>query len=119
LDPVPLLCARSRPGCAGWARIWIGGNSAGASGTGPEESLHKDLVTDSETERYRFMLFHTRQSQYNAKLDTPDPIFARQMQELIGGQWGEMSVMMGYLLRGWDCRELRGYPSALQLTSGS
>jgi len=43
---------------------------------------------------------HTKRFQYNAKPDVPDPIFAKQMQELIGGQWGEMSVMMGYLFQG-------------------
>jgi Mn-containing catalase len=47
---------------------------------------------------------HTKQFQYNAKPDAPDPLFAKQMQELIGGQWGEMSVMMGYLFQGWNCR---------------
>lgn len=26
------------------------------------------------------------------------------MQELIGRQWGEMSVMMTYLFQGWNCR---------------
>jgi Mn-containing catalase len=47
---------------------------------------------------------HTKRFQYNAKPDAPDPIFAKQMQELIGGQWGEMSVMLGYLFQGWNCR---------------
>ena len=50
------------------------------------------------------MFTHTKRFQYNAKPDAPDPIFAKQMQELIGGQWGEMSVMMGYLFQGWNCR---------------
>jgi Mn-containing catalase len=26
------------------------------------------------------------------------------MQELLGGQWGEISVMMTYLFQGWNCR---------------
>jgi Mn-containing catalase len=47
---------------------------------------------------------HTKQFQYNAKPDAPDPIFAKQMQELLGGQWGEISVMMTYLFQGWNCR---------------
>ena len=46
------------------------------------------------------MFFHTKQFQYYAKPDAPDPIFAKLMQELLGGQWGEISVMMSYLL---DC----------------
>jgi Mn-containing catalase len=47
---------------------------------------------------------HTKQFQYNAKPDNPDPIFAKQMQELLGGQWGEISVMMTYLFQGWNSR---------------
>jgi Mn-containing catalase len=50
------------------------------------------------------LFFHTKQFQYNAKPDDPDPIFAKQMQELLGGQWGEISVMMTYLFQGWNCR---------------
>src|SRR3954463_3125319 len=26
------------------------------------------------------------------------------MQEVLGGQWGEMTVAMQYLLQGWNCR---------------
>jgi Mn-containing catalase len=50
------------------------------------------------------VFFHTKQFQYNARPDAPDPIFAKQMQELLGGQWGEISVMMTYLFQGWNCR---------------
>jgi manganese catalase len=50
------------------------------------------------------VFFHTKRFQYNAKPDDPDPIFAKQMQELLGGQWGEISVMMTYLFQGWNCR---------------
>ena len=50
------------------------------------------------------MFFHTKQFQYNAKPDAPDPIFAKQLQEILGGQWGEMSVMIGYLFQGFNCR---------------
>jgi Mn-containing catalase len=41
---------------------------------------------------------------YNARPDAPDPIFAGKLQEVLGGQWGEISVMMGYLFQGWNCR---------------
>jgi len=50
------------------------------------------------------MFRHQKQLQYPAKPDRPDPLFAMKMQELIGGQWGEMSVMMQYLFQGWNCR---------------
>ena len=50
------------------------------------------------------MYLHTKKLQYNAKPDAPDPIFAKQMQEILGGQWGEMSVMIGYMFQGYNCR---------------
>jgi Mn-containing catalase len=50
------------------------------------------------------MFFRSKNLQYNATPEKPDPVFARQLQEVIGGQWGEMSVMMTYLFQGWNCR---------------
>ncbi len=50
------------------------------------------------------MFFHTKQFQYNATPGSPNPVFAKQMQEILGGQWGEISVMMGYPFQGWNCR---------------
>jgi Mn-containing catalase len=47
---------------------------------------------------------HTHALQYEAKPDAPDPDFARKLQEVLGGQWGEMTVAMQYLLQGWNCR---------------
>ncbi len=46
----------------------------------------------------------TNQFQYNAKPDRPDPVYAKQLQEVLGGQWGEISVMMTCLFQGWNCR---------------
>ena len=50
------------------------------------------------------MFSHDKRLQYHAKPDKPDPIFAKKLQEVIGGQWGEMTVMMQYLFQGWNCR---------------
>jgi Mn-containing catalase len=47
---------------------------------------------------------HFHALQYEAKPDAPDPDFARKMQEILGGQWGEMTVATQYLLQGWNCR---------------
>lgn len=50
-------------------------------------------------------MFHrSRRLQYNAKPDRPDPLYAKKLQEVLGGQWGEISVMMTYLFQGWNCR---------------
>jgi Mn-containing catalase len=50
------------------------------------------------------MFFHDKRLQYHAKPERPDPLYAKKLQELIGGQWGEMTVMLQYLFQGWNCR---------------
>src|SRR5690606_39284607 len=50
------------------------------------------------------MFSRINQLQYNARPERPDPAYARKLQEVLGGQWGEMSVMMSYLFQGWNCR---------------
>ena len=40
------------------------------------------------------MFFHVKELQYDAKPDKPDPIYAKRLQELLGGKFGEMTVMM-------------------------
>ena len=50
------------------------------------------------------MFFHTKMLQYNAKPDRPDPVYAKKLQEVLGGQWGEITVMLQYLFQGWNCR---------------
>lgn len=50
------------------------------------------------------MFFRTNHLQFDAKPERPDPVFAKMLQEPLGGQWGEISVMMTYLFQGWNCR---------------
>ncbi|MDT0278197.1 manganese catalase family protein [Blastococcus goldschmidtiae] len=50
------------------------------------------------------MFTHTHALQYEAKPDGPDAAYARRLQEVLGGQWGEMTVATQYLLQGWNCR---------------
>ena len=59
------------------------------------------------------MFSRIRRLQYNAKPDRPDPIYARKLQEVLGGQWGEISVMMTYLFQGWNCRAPAKYRDML------
>ena len=44
------------------------------------------------------------QLQYTARPERPDPVYAKKLQEVLGGQWGEISVAMSYLFQGWNCR---------------
>src|SRR5215213_3556566 len=50
------------------------------------------------------MFKHVDYLQFQAKPEKPDALLARRMQELVGGQFGEMTVMMQYLWQGWSCR---------------
>ncbi|HZH28809.1 MAG TPA: manganese catalase family protein [Azospirillaceae bacterium] len=59
------------------------------------------------------MFFRSRHLQYDAKPSLSDPVFARQLQELLGGQWGEISVMMTYFFQGWNCRGPEKYRDML------
>src|SRR3954452_20061082 len=50
------------------------------------------------------MFKHVDYLQFQAKPEKPDAFFAAKLQELVGGQFGEMTVMMQYLWQGWNCR---------------
>ncbi|MBW4640012.1 MAG: manganese catalase family protein [Gloeocapsa sp. UFS-A4-WI-NPMV-4B04] len=50
------------------------------------------------------MFYHKKPLQYFTPPQNPDPVYAKKMQELIGGSFGEMTVMMQYLFQGWNCR---------------
>jgi Mn-containing catalase len=47
---------------------------------------------------------HQKALQFEAKPTAPDPAFARRLQEVLGGKWGEMTVAMQYLYQGWNTR---------------
>jgi Mn-containing catalase len=59
------------------------------------------------------MFLHDKRLQYNARPSKPDPVYAKQLQEVLGGQFGEMSVMMQYLFQGWNCRGPQKYREML------
>jgi len=59
------------------------------------------------------MFFRQRQMAYHARPEKPDPTFAKMLQEPLGGQWGEISVMMTYLFQGWNCRGPQKYRDML------
>ncbi|WLD92043.1 manganese catalase family protein [Alkalihalobacillus sp. AL-G] len=59
------------------------------------------------------MFFHVKELQYNAKPDRPDPVYAKKLQEILGGQFGEMTVTIQYLFQGWNCRAEQKYRDML------
>jgi Mn-containing catalase len=48
------------------------------------------------------MFFHKQELQYKATPDKPDAVFARKLQEVIGGQYGEITVAMQYSFQAWN-----------------
>lgn len=59
------------------------------------------------------MFLHKKELQFEAKPDSPNPLIAKYLQELIGGQYGEMSVAMQYLFQGWSMRGEEKYKDML------
>lgn len=59
------------------------------------------------------MFYHIKELAYQAKPERPDPVFAKKIQELIGGQFGEMSVMNQYLFQAWGTRKHDKYRDLL------
>jgi Mn-containing catalase len=62
------------------------------------------------------MFYHIKELQYRAKPDRPDPLFAKQLQEILGGQFGEISVALQYLFQGWNVRGNGKYKDLLMDT---
>lgn len=50
------------------------------------------------------MLYYDKRLQYPVRVDTPDPVFARMLQQAIGGVEGEIRVCMQYFFQGWGAR---------------
>ena len=48
------------------------------------------------------MFFHKQELQFKATPEKPDAVYARRMQEILGGQYGEISVAMQYAFQGWN-----------------
>ena len=48
------------------------------------------------------MFFHRQELQFKAKPDKPDAVYARKLQEVLGGQYGEITVAMQYGFQSWN-----------------
>ncbi|RYG45797.1 manganese catalase family protein, partial [bacterium] len=63
------------------------------------------------------MFYHDKRLQYSAEPSRPDALYAKKLQEALGGQFGEISVMMQYLFQGWNCRGPAKYKDMLLCTA--
>jgi Mn-containing catalase len=50
------------------------------------------------------MFRHTKQLAYKVRVDEPNPLFAKMLQQAIGGIEGEIRVCLQYLFQGWGFR---------------
>ncbi|OLT15617.1 MULTISPECIES: manganese catalase family protein [Serinicoccus] len=48
------------------------------------------------------MFFHRQELQFSSTPDKPDAVFARKLQEVLGGQYGEITVAMQYGFQSWN-----------------
>ncbi|WP_371822317.1 manganese catalase family protein [Conexibacter sp. SYSU D00693] len=59
------------------------------------------------------MFLHTKQLAYKVRVDKPNPVFAKHLQQAIGGIEGEIRVCLQYLMQGWNCRGPERYKDML------
>ena len=50
------------------------------------------------------MFYHDKKLQYRVRVDKPNPVFARMLQQAIGGIEGEIRVCLQYLFQAWGAR---------------
>ena len=50
------------------------------------------------------MYYTDKKLQYPVRVETPNPLFARMLQQAIGGVEGEIRVCMQYFFQAWGCR---------------
>lgn len=62
------------------------------------------------------MFYHDSKLQYDVKVDRPDPMFAKMLQQAIGGIEGEMRVCLQYLFQAFGARGPAKYRDMLMET---
>ena len=63
------------------------------------------------------MYFHDKRLQYPVKVDTPNPVYARALQQAIGGIEGEIRVCLQYFFQAWGARGPSKYRDMLLETA--
>jgi Mn-containing catalase len=50
------------------------------------------------------MFYHDKRTQYTVRVEKPNPLYAKMLQQALGGIEGEIRVMMQYLFQAWNTR---------------
>jgi Mn-containing catalase len=59
------------------------------------------------------MFYHDGKLQYKVEVTTPNPVFAKMLQQAIGGVEGEIRVALQYLFQSWNARGPKKYRDML------
>ncbi len=59
------------------------------------------------------MFYHDKRTQYKVRVDSPNPVYAKMLQQALGGIEGEIRVMMQYLFQAWNSRGAAKYRDML------
>jgi Mn-containing catalase len=63
------------------------------------------------------MFYHSGKLQYEVRVDTPDPVFAKYLQQAIGGVEGEIRVAMQYMFQAMGARGDKRFRDMLMMTA--
>src|SRR5215217_4059243 len=63
------------------------------------------------------MYYTDKNLQFPVEVETPDPIFARALQQAIGGVEGEIRVALQYFFQAWGSRGPTKYRDLLLITA--
>lgn len=63
------------------------------------------------------MYYTDKKLQFPVRVETPNPIFARALQQAIGGVEGEIRVALQYFFQAWGCRGPAKYRDLLLNTA--
>ncbi len=63
------------------------------------------------------MFYHDNKLQYEVRVDNPDPLFAKMLQQAIGGVEGEIRVAMQYMFQAFGFRGPEKYRDLLMTTA--
>ena len=50
------------------------------------------------------MFYHDKKTQYKVRVEKPNALYAKMLQQALGGIEGEMRVMLQYLFQAWNSR---------------
>jgi Mn-containing catalase len=62
------------------------------------------------------VFYHDGRLQYTVRVDQPSPLFAKMLQQALGGIEGEIRVMLQYLFQSWNSRGPEKYRTMLRET---